>query len=78
MGRTEELFSCLIKYLENVSDDGEKTLIMDLKDFLIKRQLKFFSGITIPRDSYSWKYKKNKKYSFSSKFESYAWRYNHE
>lgn len=76
--RWEELFSCLNKYLENVSDDGEKTLIMDLKDFLIKRQLKFFSGITIPRDSYSWKYKKNKKYSFSSKFESYAWRYNHE
>lgn len=69
--RWEDLYTCLSKYMETVIDVGEKNITCDLRDFLIQRQLKFFSGIKIPDISYSWKYNRNVKYTFSSKFENY-------
>lgn len=76
--RWEELTPCLKEYEKCNISTGEKKLINDMLQFLSIRRLKYFSGINISNTNFSWKYKKNYKYKFASKFSSFTWRYNHE
>ena len=73
----EELFSLLKQFIDEV-ELGEKKLAQDLIDFLSLRQIKYFTGINLSTYNFTWKYKKNKKFIFSSKFEKKTWRYIHE
>ena len=74
----EDLFTSLKKDINTIVVSGEKRLAQDLIDFLLLRQLKYFTGLNISSFNFSWKYKKNKKYIFSLKFEKKTWRYIHE
>ena len=74
----EELYSCLKEYEKCNISTGEKNLVNDILQFLSIRKLKYFSGINISKNNFSWKYKRNYKYKFASKFDSFTWRYNYE
>lgn len=74
----EELYPCLKEYEKCNISTGEKNLVNDILQFLSIRKLKYFSGINISKNNFSWKYKRNYKYKFASKFDSFTWRYNYE
>lgn len=74
----EALYPILENYSKSGLSQNEQFLVDDLLKFMQGRNFDYFKGIKNYKTQFNWQYTVDSKYIFSSKFNSFSWRYKDE
>ena len=74
----EALYPILENYAKSNLSQNEKFLVDDLLQFMRLRSFDYFKGIQNYKTNFNWQYNIDSNYIFTSKFNSFSWRYKDE